>query len=147
MRTQMTEIEKVKAELKVLRKKLDFLEELSQTKSPVEEAYKRVYDVYPQTDVGDGYWENFQAGYNAAYQEIVSQGPAKKKSLYQFLAEWKYGIEEGDIIPQFDNDEFNVFDWSQIFIEYLYECGDIISEDKDEIVIKLKQTQLEIPND
>jgi len=144
---KMDSVESIEAEIKMLQSKLEFYKELENHKTPCEIAFKRVYDVYPQTDVGDGYWENFQAGYNAAYEEIVSQGPAKKKSLYQFLAEWKYGIEKGDIIPQFDNDEFSVFDWSQIFIEYLYECGDIISEDKDEIVIKLKQTQLEIAND
>ena len=36
----MTEIQKVKAEIKMLEKKLSFLEELEKTKSPVEEAYK-----------------------------------------------------------------------------------------------------------
>ena len=43
-------------------------------KTPVEEAYKKVYGKYPVTDIadtcwdGDG-WNNFQAGYNAACEE------------------------------------------------------------------------------
>ena len=63
------EIEKVKAQIKVLEKKLSFLEELEKTKSPVEEAYKRVYGVYPMTDLGDGCWENFQKGYEQAQKD------------------------------------------------------------------------------
>jgi uncharacterized protein YqiB (DUF1249 family) len=144
--TPMTEIQKVKAEIKVLEKKLSFLEELEKTKSPVEEAFKRVYGYYPEVCEGS-VWIAFQKGYDAAYEEKVVEEPIKKKSLYQFLAEWKYGIEEGDNIPQFDNDEFSVLDWSHIFIEYLYEWGDIISVNEDEIVIKFKQTQLVNPDD
>jgi hypothetical protein len=65
----MTEIEELKAQIKVLEKKLSFLEELEKTKSPVEEAYKRVYGVYPMTDLGDGCWENFQKGYEQAQKD------------------------------------------------------------------------------
>ena len=42
----MTEIEEVKAQIKVLEKKL---EELEKTKSPVEEAYKDWWGHYPET--------------------------------------------------------------------------------------------------
>jgi len=63
------EIERVKAQIFVLEKKLSFLEELEKTKSPVEEAYKRVYGNYPMTDVTDGCWENFQAGYKSAQKD------------------------------------------------------------------------------
>ena len=37
----MTEIQKVKAEIKMLEKKLSFLEELEKTKSPVEKEYHK----------------------------------------------------------------------------------------------------------
>lgn len=152
------QIAHLQGQIKVLQSKLEFYKELERTKTPCEEAFKRIYKVYPSsteksvfwTDTDEVTWIAFQKGYEESqkdYKVGEFQEPVKKKSLYQFLAEWKYGIEEGDIIPQFDNDEFSVLDWSQIFIEYLYECGDIISEVKDEIVIKLKQTQLEIPND
>ena len=70
----MTEIEEVKAQIKVLEKKL---EELEKTKSPVEEAYKDWWGHYPETGTWDGYdekrWQGFQAGYYVAYQEKVSE--------------------------------------------------------------------------
>lgn len=153
MTKKMDSVESIEAQIKMLQSKLEFYKELEKTSSPVEKAFKDNYGVYPnelKTTDDFNCWKSFKRGYTAAqkdYKVGEHQEPTKKKSLYQFLAEWKYGIEEGDIIPQFDNDEFSVLDWSQIFIEYLYECGDIISEDKDEIVIKFKLTQLEIPND
>jgi hypothetical protein len=68
---KMTEIEKVKAQIKVLEKKLSFLEELERTKSPVEEAYKDWWGQYPETGTWDGFdekrWQGFQAGYEFAY--------------------------------------------------------------------------------
>ena len=67
--TPMTEIEEVKAQIKVLEKKLSFLEELSKTKTPYEEGYKKVFGYYPVTDVGDAYWEYFQKGYEQAQKD------------------------------------------------------------------------------
>jgi hypothetical protein len=90
----MTEIQKVKAEIKMLEKKLSFLEELEKTKSPVEEAFKEFYGAYPITDIADTSWDSdgwiyFEAGYNAAYEEKVSQEPEEEpeelKTLYQML--------------------------------------------------------------
>lgn len=88
------EIEKVKAEIKMLEKKLSFLEELEKTKSPVEEAFKDWMGVYPPTNpsvdnIFDIRWRAFQMGYNAAYEEKVSQEPEEEpeelKTLYQML--------------------------------------------------------------
>lgn len=93
---QMTEIQKVKAEIKMLEKKLSFLEELEKTKSPVEEAFKEFYGAYPITDIADTSWDSdgwiyFEAGYNAAYEEKVSQEPEEEpeelKTLYDVLRE------------------------------------------------------------
>jgi len=71
------EIEEVKAQLKVLEKKLALLEELEKTKSPVEEAFKDWWGQYPETGTWDGFdekrWQGFQAGYEFAYQEKVSE--------------------------------------------------------------------------
>jgi hypothetical protein len=74
-KTPMTEIEELKAQIKVLEKKLSFLEELEKTKSPVEEAYNEWYGEYPtNTWQGDvNRWDAFRAGYNAAYEEKVSE--------------------------------------------------------------------------
>jgi hypothetical protein len=74
------EIQKVKAEIKMLEKKLSFLEELSKTKTPCEEAFKEFYGAYPITDITDTSWDSdgwiyFEAGYNAAYEEKVSEKP------------------------------------------------------------------------
>ena len=74
----MTEIEELKAQIKVLQSKLSFLEELEKTKSPVEEAFKDWMGVYPPTNpsvdnIFDIRWRAFQMGYNAAYEEKVSE--------------------------------------------------------------------------
>jgi len=74
----LAEIEEVKAQIKVLEKKLSFLEELEKTKSPVEEAYKDWWGEYPGDEnwTSDATrWQGFQAGYNAAYEEKVSEEP------------------------------------------------------------------------
>jgi hypothetical protein len=74
----MTEIEELKAQIKVLQSKLAFLEELEKTKSPVEEAFKDWMGMYPPTNpsvdnIFDIRWRAFQMGYNAAYEEKVSE--------------------------------------------------------------------------
>ena len=99
------EIEEVKAEIKVLEKKLSFLEELSKTKSPVEEAFKRVYNVYPSSSEKSAFWTDddedtwivFQNGYKSAqedykvgeYQEPEEE-PEELKTLYQMLDDKKH---------------------------------------------------------
>jgi hypothetical protein len=74
---KMTEIEKVKGEIKVLEKKLALLEELEKTKSPVEEAYKDWWGQYPELETDSEYddmrWRGFQAGFQAAYEEKVRE--------------------------------------------------------------------------
>ena len=91
---KMTEIEEVKAQIKVLQSKLSFLEELEKTKSPVEEAFKDWMGVYPPTNpsvdnIFDIRWRAFQKGYDAAYEEKVTQEPKEEpeelKTLYQML--------------------------------------------------------------
>ena len=70
-KNQMTEIEEVKAQIKVLEKKVSFLEELEKTKSPVEECYKDWWGQYPELETDSQYddtrWQGFQAGYEFAY--------------------------------------------------------------------------------
>ena len=85
----MTEIEEIKAQLKVLQSKLSFLEELEKTKSPVEEAYKRVYSNYPKSEA---VWNIFQEGYEAATQDYKvgeyqepKEEPKEPKTLYRMF--------------------------------------------------------------
>jgi hypothetical protein len=103
MRTKMSfpnEIEKVKAKIKMLEKKLSFLEELERTKTPCEEAFKRVYGRYPMTDVNDTCWDgstwiDFKFGYNAAqedykvgeYQEPEEQVSFVPKEIKELVKE------------------------------------------------------------
>jgi hypothetical protein len=100
MKTQMpfnNEIEKTKKEIEVLTKKLSFLEELSQTKTPCEEAFKRVYNRYPVTDVNDTCWDgstwiDFKFGYIASQEDYkvgeyqpTPQEPEELKTLYDLI--------------------------------------------------------------
>lgn len=73
----MTEKEQIQNQIQELQEKLKKLEELSQTKSPVEEAFKDWWGQYPETGFWDGFdekrWQGFQAGYEFAYQEKVNE--------------------------------------------------------------------------
>jgi len=103
----MTEIEEVKAQIKVLEKKL---EELEKTKSPVEEAYKDWWGHYPETGTWDGYdekrWQGFQAGYYVAYQEKVNETAQKRgERLHKEMEETikihdGYGVVDYKPTPQ-----------------------------------------------
>jgi hypothetical protein len=72
------EIELLKQEIKMLKSKLAFLEEIETHKSPVEEAYKDWWGEYPSTEKSiseteDMRWAGFQAGFQAAYEEKVRE--------------------------------------------------------------------------
>lgn len=99
--TPMTAIEDIEAQIKVLQSKLEFYKELEKTKTPCEEAYKRVYGNYPVTDIADtcwsgSTWTDFATGYNAAqkdykvgeYQELVPVPEEEHKTLYDLIADW-----------------------------------------------------------
>ena len=97
-KNQMTELEEVKAQLKVLEKKVSFLEELEKTKSPVEEAYKRVYGYFhtePNWDDDEVRWESFQKGYNASKEKKVSES---FQAGYEFA--YQQNVSEWEPTPQ-----------------------------------------------
>jgi hypothetical protein len=109
----MTEIQKVKAEIKMLEKKLSFLEELEKTKSPVEEAFKRVYGTYPSsydksvfwTESDEDTWIAFQKGYTASKVDYkVGEYQPSQKTPEPEENEWKlaalrFGEKLSDIGP------------------------------------------------
>ena len=137
--TFSNETEKIKAEIKMLQKKLDFLEELEKTKSPVEEAFKDVYGYFPTEpnwDDDEVRWESFQKGYNAAYEEKVSGEPAKDVvSLYErFVNEGAYGMTSFENALRVVND-------------FLMDEGVIEDESGEYITFTLQKSLLEIPND
>ena len=65
---EMTEIEELKAQIKVLEAKLSFLEEMEKRRSPAEEAFKRFFGRYPNSD-NENSWYFFQVGYNASQKD------------------------------------------------------------------------------
>ena len=89
----LNSVESIKDEIKVLQSKLEFYEELEKTKSPVEEAFKRVYGAYPPTtpsvsNFEDNRWRDFQNGYNASkVSETPQEEPEELKTLYDVLRE------------------------------------------------------------
>ena len=114
------EIEKVKAQIKVLEKKLSFLEELEKTKSPVEEAFKDNYGVYPnelKTTDDFNCWKSFKRGYNAAYEEKVSEWEPTPQTPEQvadglkeaFREAVKQGVVSSSTKPQTLTDL--IYDW------------------------------------
>ena len=138
------EIEKVKAQIKVLEKKISFLEELEKTKTPCEEAYKRVYGNYPTTHITDGCWDSptwmhFVNGYKSAqkdykvgeFQETVQD----VVSLYErFVNEGAYGMTSFENALRVVND-------------FLLDEGVIEDESGEYITFTLQKSLLEIPND
>lgn len=58
-------------------------------KSPVEEAYKKVYGNYPNTGIGNGYsyvwWDVFQKGYNASKEEEYQPTPQTENEVAEGL--------------------------------------------------------------
>ena len=124
-----------------IKEKQKKLEELSKTKSPIEEAYKRVYGVYPMTDVGDAYWEYFQKGYEQSqkdYKVGEYQKPEKDKdpvSLYKrFENEGAYGQIYFD-------------DALKVVKKFLIDEGFIEDENEEYITFTLQKSLLEVPND
>jgi hypothetical protein len=68
---------------------------IEEPKSPVEEAYKKVYGAYPPTtpsvsNFEDTRWSVFQAGYNASKVSETPQEPEELKTLYQMFYDEKW---------------------------------------------------------
>jgi len=79
---KMTEIEKVKGEIKVLEKKLALLESIENYKSPVEKAYRDAYGKYPEPGFSAGDWDavswtSFQKGYDVAQKQKTGEDISK----------------------------------------------------------------------
>ena len=132
------EIEKVKAEIKVLEKKLSLLEEAEKTKTPCEEAFKRVFSYYPE-GCEKSFWISFQKGYEAAtqdykvgeYQETVEEPKEEPKTLYQILRELDKPMIIDDVcsaverwIFQYDCD----YATCKEYLEGYIECQTVLEE-------------------
>ena len=95
----MTELERVRGEIKMLQSKLEFLEEIETYKDQeVREAFKKFYGEYPPDAPGnhtthDLRWAYFKAGYEAAQPKDVEVKECpdeyvKLPTLYEIVADW-----------------------------------------------------------
>jgi len=81
----MTEtIQQLKEDIALLQMKLQKLEEMEKHKSPVEEAYKRVYGNYP---MGEPFWIVFQKGYEASKEDYKVEEPKKEQKWGDIVRE------------------------------------------------------------
>jgi hypothetical protein len=143
--TYKSDIEKTEGEIKVLQAKLELLKEMEKHKSPVEEAYKRVYGNYPDTGICNGmsyvWWDVFCKGYNASKEEYkveenpTPQEPKERKTLYQrFGDEGAYG---SICFPHA----------VEVVRGFLLDEGVIACEDEEYITFTLHKSLLDAPND
>jgi len=85
----MTEtIQQLKEDIAILQEKLQKLEEPQRTKSPAEEAFKRVYYRYPdKLDVEHGCWDIFEKGYNTSKEDCKVEEPKPMDDVIDRLLE------------------------------------------------------------
>ena len=145
---KMTEtIQQTKEDIAILQEKLQKLEELQRTKSPVEKAFYRVYGCYPPTTPSvsnseDERWSAFQKGYNASKEECevveepTPQEPAKNKvPLYtRFTDRGAYGQIYFD-------------DALRVVRSFLVDEAVIENENHEYITFTLQKSLLEFTND
>ena len=139
---KMNEIQQTEGEIKVLQAKLEFLKEMENHKSPVEEAFKRVYGYYQEV-CERSIWIAFKKGYDASQKDYkvgeyqpTPQEPTKDKvSLYKrFEDEGAYGQ------IYFDNA-------LKVVRCFLIDEAVIENEDHEYITFTLQKSLLEVPND
>ena len=131
---KMDSVEGIEAEIKMLQSKLELYKELEKTKSPAEEAYKRVYGIYPP--VGDIYWENFKEGYDSVQKDY-------KVGEYQETEEETDEIEEGATLYellgeflQYDNHRKSI---CRLVNDWLYDNSTTVTEDYSTVTLKFKK--------
>jgi hypothetical protein len=136
MINKMNEIEKTKKEIEVLQAKLTLLEEIKRTKSPVEEAYKRVYGFYPETYSDT--WSAFQDGYEESQKDYkvgghqeTSQESEELKTLYQMFYDDKWSVDSCNVFCGIVKDWMSQYTHNVMSGEYLegYNgCLDVLKE-------------------
>ena len=101
----MTELERVKKEIKELQAKLKFLQSIEDTKTQeVREAFKTAYGVYPAGDFSAGdwdviAWDAFRKGYETAQsaKDVEIKEQPKPQTLYEILCDYEYRHSCDDI--------------------------------------------------
>ena len=85
----MNEIQKTEGEIKVLQAKLELLKEMENHKSPVEEAFKRVYGYYQEV-CERSVWIAFKKGYDASKEDCKVVEEPEQATLYDVV---RHGLE------------------------------------------------------
>jgi len=90
----MTDIEKTEKEIAVLQKKLELLKEMEKHKTPCEEAFKKVFNHYPnEKDFREGIWFGFEKGYNASKEDCKVEEPKPMDEVVNMLVK-KYQYQK-----------------------------------------------------
>jgi thiamine pyrophosphate-dependent acetolactate synthase large subunit-like protein len=119
------EIEKTKAEIKVLEAKLSLLEEMEKHKTPCEIAFKSVYGCYPTEAKWNAVsWQSFQKGYNAAKEEKGSEyqpTPQTPEQVAQGLRDAMKQAKAEGVFDEPEPKEATLYDliadwWDEIFV-------------------------------
>lgn len=131
-KTHMTPIEEVKAQIKVLEKKLPLLEEIENHKSPEEIAYKKLFGHYPIPGIS---WQSFKEGYKSAMKDWKV---IKEETLYDVLLKEKF--ETYDI-----NGFLNIL--NSFLMNKITDTFDSDEDGEEYITLTLKKSLLEVPND
>jgi hypothetical protein len=113
----MTEIEKVKGEIKVLQAKLSLLEEIEKYKTPVEESYKNAYGYYPPTtpsvsNFEDTRWRAFELGYNASKNNSEDISKVLIEGDDAYIMGVKYRRVEEPYCPD-DPPDYDEVEWDE----------------------------------
>jgi hypothetical protein len=112
----MTEtIQQLKEDIAILQEKLQKLEELQRTKSPVEEAYKDWWGEYPGTEIwtkdDEIRWVSFSAGYNASKVSETPQEPEDNEWTIEKLQEKNWYVDAKTLLKSKEPEEN---DWKTV---------------------------------
>jgi hypothetical protein len=165
--TSKETIQTVKEDIALLQEKLKKLEEMEKHKSPVEEAYKRVYGNYPDTGICNGmsyvWWDVFCKGYNEAHKDAIENNknfeptPQTPEQVEQGLRDaMKKAKEDGvfekpkpktlyDALDKLEKPMF-IDDVCRVVERFLVDEAVIENEDHEYITFTLQKSLLEFTN-
>jgi hypothetical protein len=115
-------------------------EKEQRTKTPAEEAYKRVYGAYP---MGEPFWIVFEKGYDASQEdyEVGEYQPTPQEPTKDKVSLYKRFEDEGAYGQIYFDDALKVVRC------FLIDEAVIENEDHEYITFTLQKSLLEVPND
>lgn len=126
---KLDSVKSIEAEIKMLQSKLEFYKELEKTKTPCEEAFKRVYGYYSNSDASDTTWIHFVNGYKFAqkdYKVGEYQEAEDGATLYELLEEFL----------QYHNHRESI---CRLVRCWLYDNSTTVTEDYSTVTLKLNK--------